>query len=139
MILEKGVRRVDNMKKLSWSPTRKGAAYCSPACGAGCTWDAYLKAHDGAQKLADKLGPDWEPHVWENLGWHWSARRGGLKVHPHIYNGKIESYCAFLGEDGSDGGKWAETAKTPRKAIKKVFAVAMKQVDFLTAIIEAAK
>lgn len=58
---------------LRWTPVRSGALYCSPACGGRCTHSEFMDATRGAEKLAASLGPRWKPHVWENLGWHYSA------------------------------------------------------------------
>ncbi|MEN6550088.1 MAG: hypothetical protein ABFE07_28935 [Armatimonadia bacterium] len=61
-----------------WEPQRRGAIYCSPACGGDCTWAEYQRAKRCAERLARKL-PGFEPVVKENLGWHWGADAlGGL-------------------------------------------------------------
>jgi hypothetical protein len=75
--------------KPDWAPVRKGPIYCSPACGAGCTHDAFELARLRSQILVRALveagyGNRWEGRVWENLGWHYSARVPGqteLEVH----------------------------------------------------------
>lgn len=61
------------MTTQSWTPVRRGNAYCSPACGGRCTYSAYTHAHERAGQLVDTLGLGWSPRVWENLGWHWSV------------------------------------------------------------------
>lgn len=57
------------------------ARYCSTACGHGCTRDAYDKAVKLSKALCKRLGAGWTPNVWENLGWHFSAKKGKLEVH----------------------------------------------------------
>lgn len=61
-------------------PIRSGSVYCSPWCGADCTWAAHQKAQKQAVVLARALGPDWRPRVWENMGWHHSAVHGSLSI-----------------------------------------------------------
>lgn len=61
-------------KPLSWKPVRRGATYCAPACGGGCTRDSFEMATSSAKLLANGLGSAWVPHVWENLGWHFIAK-----------------------------------------------------------------
>lgn len=71
-----------------WNPrlSADGVHYCSPACGGGkyCRKDWYDAAVAQAHRLAEELGDGWEPHVWENLGWHWCARKGCCAVHPNV-------------------------------------------------------
>lgn len=58
--------------------------YCSPWCGMGCTLAEFEKATADAEALAKKLGANWEPHVWENMGWHHAAFHGEkLKMYQH--------------------------------------------------------
>lgn len=72
--------------KRSWTPKRRGAIYCSSACGHGCTWAAYIQAVQEASYLATVLnrkGAGWKPRVWENLGWYYEAYSGNV----HVYDG----------------------------------------------------
>lgn len=64
------------MTKLSWKPQRRGAVYCSSACGGGCKHADYAKVKAATRNLASALGPHWKPRVWENLGWHGSVEFG---------------------------------------------------------------
>jgi hypothetical protein len=62
-----------------WTPQLRGKIYCSPACGGTkgfCTRAAYDRAVKDSADLAQRLGDDWEPVVWENLGWHWRVGKG---------------------------------------------------------------
>jgi hypothetical protein len=77
----------------SQGPERKGKLYCSPWCGMGCTFAAFEKATDAADALAKQLGEGWEPHVWENMGWHYRADRGEmLSLYTH---GPTDFTCYF--------------------------------------------
>lgn len=68
------------MSALSWTPVRNGKLYCSAACGGKCTHAAYLTAKRRAAALVKSLGPGWKPEVWENLGWHFAAINGAMRV-----------------------------------------------------------
>lgn len=64
-----------------WKPRRElGGIYCSPACGAGCKWSAYQRAHKAADRLAKRMGTSWRPDVWENLGWHYAVSNGDFRI-----------------------------------------------------------
>lgn len=116
------------MKELSWNPILRGVTYCAPACGRGCTRKEYEAAVAQAVGLAAELGKGWEPHVWENLGWHWAARKNGLKVHPGIVS---ERFTAFLGSPNSPGGRWAEKGDTPEAAVRNVVSAAKDEIESL--------
>lgn len=123
------------MQELSWTARKRGATYCAPACGGGCTVAAHRVAKAAAANLCASLGDDWQPRVWENLGWHYSAISpcGRWKIHPFIYGGKIDSYTAFLGDAGSSGGRWAESGKTPRAAMRATWkAIEAERAYFAT-------
>lgn len=64
----------------SWEPVRKGAIYCAPACGHGCTWAEYQDALARAKKVCEELGEGWEPDLSENMGWFASVRRGSVRI-----------------------------------------------------------
>jgi hypothetical protein len=100
--------------ELSWEPVRNGEIYCSPACGSGCTIDSYLQTVEDANRLCKELGPGWFPRVWENLGWHYSAKSANdqVEVHETRYTGGVH-YTAYA------GGK-ADNGDTPREAIENI-------------------
>ena len=64
--------------KDGWTPIKRGGIYCSPRCGAKCTYVAYTKANSSARVLAKHLGPGWMARVWENMGWHYEAIYAGV-------------------------------------------------------------
>lgn len=118
----------------SWKPQRRGDIFCAPACGGGCT----KKAHDAAQRkakaLAKRLGREWKPHVWENLGWHYSVGLADRRLHVHERrHGRELTYTAFFNpEADSGGGRFAATARTPEAAVRKVMQEATQFVAFYT-------
>lgn len=83
-----------------WTPIRRGATYCSPACGCKCTYAAYLLARRRALRLARRLGPGFVAHVWENAGWHYEALIDGapvrIEVHGSHYPSGKPSFMAFV-------------------------------------------
>lgn len=73
-----------------WVPvlSEDGQFYCSPRCGSGkfCRREWYDIATARATELATRMGDGWTPHVWENLGWHYSAQRlDGERAVAEIY------------------------------------------------------
>lgn len=83
------------MKQLSWKAVRRGAIYCAPACGAKCTWEKYQHAKRAGRELAERLGPGWKAHVWENMGWHWKALGpGGAMVYDQGRPGAPRYWCS---------------------------------------------
>lgn len=67
--------------EVGWTPVRKGAVYCSPRCGHKCTHADFLAAKARAAALCKQLGAGWTPNVWENGGWHASAKNGVAEMH----------------------------------------------------------
>ena len=103
---------------LSWTARRRGDLYCSPACGADCSREAYEAAKATAAALAKTLGRGWRPVVWENIGWFAKAVSpcGHVSVYaPDGHRGK--AYSAFLNaEAGKLGGRWTADSRSPRAA-----------------------
>lgn len=120
---------------LSWTPVANGLIYCAPACGHGCTQIQYGTAIHQAMALAMKLGPGWEPNVWENLGWHYKAISpcGLIKVHKP----QDGLYTAFFGTPDS-GGRWFADNRTPKGAVAAVIAVAQAEADGIKALLNRA-
>lgn len=104
-----------------WKPVRRGAIYCSPACGGGCTYEAYLQATIAAHKLALQCGTGFTPRVWENLGWHYAANSKSNQIKVHPYGGGIRGYTVFFGSPDSPGGKYAIQDKSLKKALRAGF------------------
>lgn len=108
-------------KKPSWVARRRGPIYCAPACGADCKWADYERCVADAGALAERLGPEWEPRVWENFGWHWEVR--ALRIEGAHHDAVMEvrpptrhrnKWCAEVRAGGKqfmvDGALLPETA-----------------------------
>lgn len=56
--------------------------------------------------LKERLGPEiWELKVWENFGWHYNLRAGGISISADHSSGGIK-YGALIGDRGSGYGEW---------------------------------
>ncbi len=111
---------------LSWTAKRKGATYCSPACGRGCTYAEYQKARQLARSTASSLKGAWKPKVWENMGWFAKAVSscGQVEVHPPQYGDGDRHYIAYM-----LGGKWAgASGDTAQEAVNDVVSVAKAEL-----------
>lgn len=132
----KAVRKVDSAK---------GDIYCAPACGSGCTFAAFELATKRAAELATQLGPEWEPVVHENMGWHYSVKSPCGRIRVHEYwrtpiapnDGVIDKlgalvpdyYTAFVNVDGGGGGRWTGDGETPEEAVRDGVAKARAEYD----------
>lgn len=123
-------------KPLSWTARRDGERYCAPACGHGCTWVNFERATLCAAQLVKDLGPDWEPRVHENMGWHASATAPHLYVTVNHYQNAI-SYTAFLNRepDGGCGGHWTADGATPYDAVRLVLAEARGELEGMKSLV----
>ena len=110
-------------------PVRRGKTYCSAWCGGGCTWLEYQAAKRRAERLAKRLGPTWQPGVWENLGWYASASLGfdGSRVNVDARGNYTFHFGSFY-----------ETGRDPRDVIRDVLQQAsseasatMKRIELL--------
>lgn len=106
---------------LPWTPVRRGASYCSPACGGkgafGCTWSKFQTATRKAKALAKRMGKNWKPRVWENLGWHWEVTSGPAAI-------RFTEVKQFMA-DVHCGRQVMAYDKDPRKALL----AALKETD----------
>lgn len=112
-----------------WKPRRRGNAYCSPRCGFNCSLASYERAVKEAAQLAARMGKGWEPVVWENCGWHWSAVKGVCTITPSYTGSKLGGNyvvtgfnCAFNTEK-----QFFTDAKEPEDALG--FAVQMARAS----------
>lgn len=102
--------------QLDRTPIRYGGVYyCSPACGANCTYQAYLKALNDSDALAKRctieIGGQWNPFVHENLGWHWHIiqENTNIAIYYGGYLAKGEEYSI-----GLNGGTPAHISLSPQ-------------------------
>lgn len=103
---------------------RRGRVYCSTACGKGCTFAEYQRAKQHGRALAKRLGKGWKPRIWENLGWHYTAKRGPIEVYP-----RIKSYWANLILVGK---QFTGEAREPELAVIRAIDKAKEVVAALT-------
>jgi hypothetical protein len=138
------------MSNLSWKPIRRGSAYCSPACGRGCTVAEFNRATREAEKLAKRLSKvatdlppgKWDVNVHENLGWFYSVSRGVVNV--RCYRGTVYSHAPdYYRASVQTSGPWVTgqdvTARTPEQAVANLLAwmrVQLKPVVALAARLE---
>lgn len=102
--------------KKGWTPRRRGPFYCSPRCGASCTYAAFMTATRKAAALCKRLGPGWEPRVWENMGWHYSVQKGVIEIHTNFhksYPGGV-SYSVFF----NTAKQFVTSSCTPEAALR---------------------
>lgn len=130
-------------RPLSWTPRSgfdrdKGPTFCAPACGGGCTRAQFEHATTEARVLAARLGPKFRPRVWENLGWHWSARTrcSRIDVHPPHRGGRL--FSAYINRDGETGGQFVGHGRTPLAAIRDAFRQAAARRDELNSLLSVA-
>ena len=100
-----------------WTPVRNGDVFCSPACGYGCTLEEYKRAAAGAAAIAAALGDGWKPNLHENMGWYFSASKGGATVR---YNDGTGDFSAYI-DTATFGGpveQFRRSAATPREAVQ---------------------
>ena len=109
-------------KRDRWKPQRRGAKYCSPACGFGCTWAAYQQALKEGAALAKRLGKGWKTRTWERGSrssrsgtWYWSVKdsTGVLDMHQ---TGK-KKYTLYVERVVGTSGNFVVEGTTPEKAV----------------------
>ena len=105
------------MKAPSWVPKRRGAVYCAPACGAGCTWEEYQRARTEGKALAATLGALWAFRVWENMHWYFEAVSPGGYIAVH---GSKGSYTAYF----NARFQFIAHGATGKEAVRKAVALA---------------
>ena len=116
-----------------WDPVLRGKTFCAPACGNHCTKAAHDKAQQDAKALAKRLGPEWKPRVWENLGWHYSVTAWLWEVSAHIHNGKVDGYRASLNHRYT-----SNSTNTPQEALSVSIGLAREAAIVLGQQLEGA-
>lgn len=118
-----------------WKPVRRGEIYCSPGCGRNCTYEEFLKASLESEKLARRCGPNFEPHVWENLGWHYSAvsKNNSIKIHPSYGRNQ---YNGYFGAMNSCGGEFTASG-TLNDILKSGLEEAKSRATYATNLVTA--
>ena len=114
----------------SWKPRRSGENYCSSACGRGCTYTEYTHAKEQATRLVQELSKgdlEWEPSVWENLGWHHAARSKCQRFEVHTTQAGYEAFLNVPG--GLPAGVWVGEADDPLGAVLDARKQAMAHLE----------
>jgi len=92
---------------------------CSPRCGFGCTQKAKDRADQEGVALAARLGPGWEPEVWENWGWNYAASKGVAVVRPKVDGNRVSGDWVVVGysADVNSACRKSASAETPEDAL----------------------
>lgn len=75
-----------------------------------------LEATQEAAKWAAVLGPDWEPKVWDNLGWHWALQSKTMYLHL-VHGGTWSVLANNEGRLPAGRPEWSARGNTPLEAI----------------------
>lgn len=110
-----------------WKPVKRGALYCSPRCGGGCTYAAYRAAEREAAALAKRMGPGWVPRVWENMGWHWQIVKGDCSI-----SSGPNYWCNFNPNDLPQIHAHGRTPKAALDAVRKIMMAVQKRWQAVT-------
>jgi hypothetical protein len=129
--------------KRDWTPVRVGNIYCSPACGAKCTHDAYLRATTSAEKLKERcekeIGGEWSVRVHENLGWHWSVYHNKTKFEIYVPM-KSDNYAiGLLGGTPIQISLHPDTFASPKEAWDKLIKNISDEAEKWNTILSNAK
>jgi hypothetical protein len=115
-----------------WTPVRKGDVFCSPACGYKCKWADYQSATASAAALVAELGDGWHPHIWENGGWYYSAKKGAATVD------YVERKGHFDAEIMAGNIQFMAEGSTPRGAMEAALAKIVDKVAALNRAMQSA-
>lgn len=124
----------------AWIPIRNGIYYCSKACGGRCKIVDFDRAGILARKLVDLLGEGWEPHVHENLGWHYAAihTASGLRLSEFRHPRPLESpVCSWNVTTGTM--ITGNSQKSPQDAVASVVAQFQAEAERWSARYESVK
>jgi hypothetical protein len=139
-IVNDGEREEDKMKKLSWTPKRRGKIYCAPACGSGCLWEDYQKQKLLGLKmcLSMKDPKQWRVLVRENGHWYVFLEHIPTKGFLTVWSSCSKQYRAMLSLSTPHAGDTAwsdnETFWTPQKAVDHVLSLARSRTAVRNAV-----
>ena len=125
--------------KKNWIPVVRGAVYCSPACGGGCTRKDFNRAMQTAQALLRKMkSKGWILDVWENNGWHCALQsKDGLELHVSFdHSGRPSYWC--LAQYPLPFGSASGHYKDPNRAVKAALSASLLKVNDLAAKVNRA-
>jgi len=117
--------------------------YCSAWCGFGCTKTAHDRAQAEAKFLCNRLGDGWQPHVWENCGWHFEARKASLRVHAQTQGSKLKGtyiISGYTAEIRAPYQIWPHEVvhSDPQSAVDYTLDLVRAQIEAATKALEAA-
>lgn len=99
------------------------------------------EAENTAKALAKRLGKGWKVRVWENLGWHHAATKGGLSVS----SGYDNKYGCMMTDSFDSVGSGCtlypgtKRFKDPRRAVRETVRAVEPIVKEIMAIYNLAK
>lgn len=108
-----------------WVPVLNGDIFCSPGCGFKCTKKSYDQTVKRVNELCGNLGSNWIPRVWENGGWHYTAKLIVPDGYIEIYPRKGENYWV----DSRLPGQFYVTTNNVSKGIDAVLNQAKLEAD----------
>lgn len=117
-----------------WVPVERGDVYCSSACGYQCKKAAHDEAVVNANLLAEQMGEQWQPVVWENMGWFYKVVDGCAEIHPPRSRFSTKYVCFINGQK-----QFIAENKNPHEAFDRALKEALmflnalrQEVDLLT-------
>lgn len=113
-----------------WTPIRDGEVFCAPACGFKCKLVDFERATASAAALVAELGDGWQPRVWENCGWYFSAGKGAATVDYSETGGHFTA-CIDAGSFGDRHEQFRAAGKSPRAAMEAVLAQVEHKISSL--------
>ena len=98
-----------------------------------CEKDArkWLKHMTGGRR-----GSNWTMEVWENLGWHFKLRCGGLKLYAHRHADGVIRWSVLLNDDNDSGNmlfhgepeKCFDPKEDPKEIVRKYTMYAIPRI-----------
>lgn len=127
-----------------WAPVlRPDGTFCSPRCGCRCTKEQHDQAQRLGAGLAARMGPGWQPHVWENGHWWYAAMltQGDLEVRVHhgypygkgreLHRDGIDEYTVLLNAKPQFTSKHIDPLVALRQALDEYDAFLKDRAEFL--------
>ena len=81
---------------------------------------------DGHSLIKKMKTSGWKLRVWENMGWHYSIRKGAISISP-VYYGR--SYMALMSSSTLDARDPNKAYENQLKAVKKFMKARQKDIS----------
>ena len=91
------------------------------------------EALQAAVNLCRELGEGWEPSVWHNLRWCYSAKRGNVSV--HLTNGETMPFSPIYTAYYNPRSVRVGQGDTPQAAVDNLLELFLREKAILTAIV----